>query len=353
VTTPRALVLEPWLAALARVGLDGDLQLDRAGWEERLPIVAAQGLPGLLQRAADLGLVDLTASESEHLADLVQRATVTSLRLEAELIRLEPFLRRAGGVVLKGPVLAHGVYDDPRWRPFTDLDVLVPSDCLADAVTELGRLGYARSWPDPSPHFVERVAKAVTFTHPAVLNVDLHRTLAPGRAASGIRPDEVLAGSIEVRTGDRLIPAPGWDVHLIECALHAVMGHRLTRVLPLRDIAGILLSGNVDGTRVAAMSEAWGVGTEVAVGLEHASAVTGVPLGGSLETWVRRSHARPHRRPRPGVREELTRVRSLVAPRPAFLRWRYGAMPVHRLYLRRWSDLVRANVRLEDRVPAA
>lgn len=334
------------LVALAGYGLAGQPALTRHGWEPRLDLVFGHGLAGLLAAAHRAGCITLEPGAADRLAARLDAEALLAVRLEAELLRLADHLDRWGAVVIKGAVVAHEAYPDPALRPFTDIDLLVPARTRRDALDGLGSLGYERPRPDPCPRFDERVAKATVLLHPAGLAVDLHRTLVTGRLADGIDVDGITSERRVALAGSTPVPAPGWDAQLIGVALHAVVGDGLARAISLRDVAQVASHPGVDPARAIALARAWRVDAPVALGLRAAQDDLGAPLPPALADWVGRRTAatNPVRRARDaagrgGLSRRLTLARAAVAPTPAFLRWRYGAQPLHALYRRRWHHL--------------
>lgn len=102
-----------------------------------------------------------------------------------ELKRVYRYLDAAGIPILafKGPVSAHTLYDDPGYRIFCDLDLLIPRQCITDARKILSEYGYQ---PSGSPKIaVAREASLSRFTELSLENtssgihVDLHWDLTP------------------------------------------------------------------------------------------------------------------------------------------------------------------------------
>ncbi len=113
-------------------------------------------------------------------------------------------------------------------------------------VRALEELGYERTRPEPAPGYDARVGKALTLAHPGGVVVDLHRTLVAGNLGDSIDVDEIIADRRAVTVGPVAVPAPSWEAHLVETALHAVMGDGLARALSIRDIAQVALHPDLD-----------------------------------------------------------------------------------------------------------
>jgi hypothetical protein len=344
--------IDPLLLDVARAGLPGAAPPPRDGWEQHLDSVMAQGLAGLFSASAAAGMVEIDAGIAGRLQRQLDAEAIRAVQLEGELIRLAPVLEHLGAVVLKGPVLAHAAYPDPLLRPFTDLDVLVPGDRVAHAISVFATYGYERTQPEPVPGYDARVGKAVTLRHPGGVVVDLHRTLAAGNAGEGIDVHDLLAARRQIAIGSHTVPAPSWEAHLVECALHAVVGDGLSRALSLRDIAEVAHHPSLDSGAAAELALRWQVAELVGLGLRTARDGLGVQLPNALaglahradlsppaSEQVRSSRSRLEELRHGDLRRRATLARSLVAPSAEFLRWAHGDAPLPRLYGRRWRSL--------------
>ncbi len=341
--------IDPLMLAIASAGLPGAAPLPRDGWDEHLDAVMAQGLAGLFSACAAAGMVEIDVDIATRLQRQLDAEAVRAVQLEGELLRLESALEHLGAVVLKGAVLAHAAYPDPLLRPFTDLDLLVSGDQVTHAIAILATYGYQRTRPEPAPGYDGRVGKALTLQHPGGVVIDLHRTLAAGNAGEGIDVPELLAGRRQVRVGSHSVPAPSWEAHLIECALHAVVGDGLARPLSLRDIAEVAHHPSLDPAAAAEMAFRWHVTEIVGLGLRAARDDLGLELPNALASLAHRADVTaPEARSVRNRLDELrsgdlgrraTLARSLVAPSAEFLRWAHGDAPLPRLYGRRWRSL--------------
>jgi Uncharacterised nucleotidyltransferase len=344
--------IDPLPLTIARAGLPGTAPPPRDGWEEHLDLVLSQGLAGLFSASAAAGMIDIDAGIAGRLQRQLDAEAVRAVQLEGELLRLAPVLEHLGALVLKGAVLAHAAYPDPLLRPFTDIDLLVPGDRMSHAISALATYGYRRTRPEPAPGYDARVGKAVALQHDGGVVVDLHRTLAAGNAGERIDVPEIVAARRPVPIGPHTIPAPTWEVHLVECALHATAGDGLARPLSLRDIAEVTHHPSLDPGRAAELALRWQVAELVGLGLQAARDDLGLELPNALAALAHRadmtvpaSEATRSARSRleevrsGDLRRRATLARSLVAPSTEFLRWAHGDAPLPRLYGRRWRSL--------------
>jgi hypothetical protein len=341
--------IDPLLLAIAGAGLPGAAPPARGGWDHHIEAVITNDLAGLFSASAAAGMIDIDAEMAGRLQRQLDSEAVRAVQLEGELVRLGPWLDHHGAVVLKGAVLAHAAYADPLLRPFTDLDLLVPGEWIADAISTLASYGYQRARPEPAPGYDARVGKAVVLQHSGGVVIDLHRTLAIADAGEAIDVQAVVSSRRAIAVGAHAIPAPSWEAHLIECTLHAVVGDGLARPLSLRDVAEVAHHPALDPEVAAALAVRWQVAELVGLGLQAARDGLGVDLPDPLARLARSADLgtpasgaprSPLDELRTGnLRRRATFARSLVAPSTEFLRWAHGDAPLPRLYGRRWRSL--------------
>ena len=72
------------------------------------------------------------------------------------------------------------MYADPALRSFGDVDILVGGADFDAAVGALAALGFRRRFVEPRPGFDARFSKGACLERADGLEIDLHRTLAPG-----------------------------------------------------------------------------------------------------------------------------------------------------------------------------
>ena len=224
-----------------------------------LDALSRQRLTGLAVEAVTAGDLALDAAALDELYDRHDEQMALDLRLERMLGDAVDVLDGASIEyrALKGPVLAHTVYRDPALRSFGDVDVLVRDRDFDAAINALRVLGFRRRFVEPRPGFDARFAKGACLERSDGLELDLHRTLAPG--AFGLRLARV----------DLFASAPRWfqvgiakvaglddDLAFVHACFHAALGDDPPRLVPLRDVAELVRAG-----------------VDVAAGLERLSAV--------------------------------------------------------------------------------
>jgi hypothetical protein len=342
-------------------------------WPRLLSRVRAEGLTGLAVESVDSGWLELADDQAAMLLAVHRSAMTWCLLVERKLIGLaEAFDSQGiGFAVLKGASIAHTMYPEPSARSFADLDLLVSTVDYDRACAMLGSLGNERQRPEPRPGFEVRFGKASVHKDPKDgIEVDLHRTLVLGPFGLWIDPEELLLRREPFLLADRKLGRLGDTAMLLNVAIHASLGTRPPKLVPLRDIAQVWAEGDIDWDTLVRWAEAW----HLTVVLQHAFAAVGDTLNTPIPTEAAcfvgerpsRSEAKllagytSSRRDKGGMTlatiRAIPRARSKAAyawalafPDRRFLEARAGAH-AKASYLRRWSVPVRwAGSRLASR----
>jgi hypothetical protein len=124
-------------------------------------------------------------------------------------------------LLIKGPAVATALYDDGEYRPYCDVDLLVPPEQWDEALSGLERAGWTR--PMRRFRLTERGLGGENLIFAAAdrsVQLDLHRSFHGVR-----RPDLTWAvfsrRSRVLPVGGRDLPAPGLPVQALIAALHA------------------------------------------------------------------------------------------------------------------------------------
>lgn len=338
--------------------------------EDREPIAVADGiwpvlslllssrrLTGIALAAAENGWLRIDDEAIEELIGRHREQMLHSLAIERSLLRVGSHLRDADVpfLVLKGPAIAHGLYPDPSWRPFGDLDLLVRTRDWRLACDVIGSVGYRRDLPEPFSGFDERFGKAATHTDEEGLQLDLHRTLTLGPFGLWLDPEELFDETEPLDLGGQRFRRLTDSNLLLHACIHASLGWAPPLPLPVRDVAQIMQSPNVDWRACNERAERWRLVAVVRDALRVVARDCGIELPTGAERFVL---ATPNRRELralrsyqsdrrgiggmsisttmaiPGVRERLRYARGLVFPSREFLEARSGGRGS---YLARWK----------------
>lgn len=280
--------------AVAAYGLPGTLAelpsapLDGATWDALLYNAREQRVTGLLAWAIMDAAFAATEAQAAAASAAHTEAMASALTLEWALIDAITTLGKAGieTRVLKGPAAAHLDYPDPALRGFGDIDVLIRSADFRRAVELLTKAGYRRRYPEPRRGFDERFGKGASLRGPSGLEIDLHRTLALGPFGLRIPVAELWEAGSAVALGDLTVVALPAELRLLHACYHAALGHRVPRLVPLRDIAQLLLFGGIDQEWVLAAAGRWGGQAVVAHAVGRAWAGLQISDVLALSAWA-------------------------------------------------------------------
>lgn len=253
------------LSAVAAYGLPGrtgalrQRPLDDGRWRCLLAAVSRQRLAGHLVHAIAEGALPATVEQEAQARHLHLVWLGRVLCLERLLLEVVGTVERAGidHRVLKGPATAHLVYPDPALRLFVDIDVLVPTDRFDDAASALVAAGCRRPSPELRPGFDRRFGKGATLLTAGGHEVDLHRTFAQGPFGLTVDLAAVFRAPVTLHLGGRDLRALDQELSFLVACYHAALGDATPRLVPLRDVAELLLGHDLDLGRVAGLARSW------------------------------------------------------------------------------------------------
>ena len=245
-----------------RVAIDGlvateGITIDPSDNIEVLRQLRSHRIEGVAVSMLERGDIDADDAFSSSLTGQHDETMAQVLRIEIAAIRVSELLGDHGIThrLLKGAALAHGSARMPRERSFRDVDVLVPSTSIDDAVSMLEFEGAVRLQPELRPGFDARFAKSVTMQLDDV-EIDVHRLLAPGPFGVWMHPNDLfLLGSTQ-SIGDAEIPTLDVTEHLLHACFHVALGSVEPALINLRDIA-LLANSDCDVERFAETVERW------------------------------------------------------------------------------------------------
>jgi hypothetical protein len=279
---------------------------DRA-WDELVAHVRWQRITNLLALAVTAGVIPATESQIAGAVDADIEAQTSVLRLESQLLEVAEVLDRAGTPfrVLKGPAVAHLDYPEPSLRSFGDLDLLIPPAAIDIAIEALSDEGYVRRFPEPRRGFDRRFTKSVSMVGPSGQQIDLHRTLAPGGFGQRIVVDVLWSRlSATFAVGGRTFLALGAEERFLHACYHLVLGNAPPRLVPQRDVAEMLLHGQLADDRVQILASAWNGEAVLAHAITTTVRSLRLDFDTPIVTWA--AQFKPYRR----ERRELARATS-------------------------------------------
>jgi hypothetical protein len=266
------------LAALTRGPID---------WPDLAAHATREGIAPLLFSHLDrLDLLERVPPDARaRLTGVARGAWATNTVLADHWSEATAALGAAGveSVTLKGMVLAHTVYPEPRLRPMADIDLLVRPEARTAALTTLQTLGYQTPGPAADVHaaarsFAELVRDGT--------RIDLHWHLARYLRFEGIVEVDHdgpwrRARAFAIAGGRSLALAP--DDLVLHLVLHLTLGSDFARVLWYADIDAVLrhFEAELDWDRVMAEAGRWRIRALVGwvLGVVHRSFGAPVPPG--------------------------------------------------------------------------
>ena len=327
VGTPAATAVPDLLGRIAATGLPGAAGVSVTApppdpaWEALVRAAVAERVVGHLRAAVEAGSFAITDDQRRALYTAHERLLGIDLVLERLLGSVTATLERAGieHRVLKGPVLAHTWYPDPALRSFSDIDLLVRGVQFDDAVGGLVAAGGQRKYDEPRPGFTRRFGKGVSVTLGA-LDVDVHRTLTPGPFGLAVDTDDLFAASdpLTATIGGTEVRGLSLPHAFVHACLHAALGDRVPRLVPLRDVAQLALTDTLDVDAVLVTATRWHCSAVVQRALRLAR--HGLALGhlGALGVWA--EQYRPDRFERAALRAYVAPDRSYALQAAAGVR---------------------------------
>jgi hypothetical protein len=265
------------------------------GEEALLDGIGRERLTGLALAAADADALRLSAGGADELRSRHEHQLALDLQLERVLVESASILDREGISyrALKGPLLAHLAYPDPALRSFGDVDVLVAGASFDAAVRALATLGFRRHFAEPRPGFDARFAKGACLARRDGMEIDLHRTLAPGPFGILLeRVDLIRRPARAFRLGSHSIAGLDAETAFVHACFHAALGNHPPRLVPLRDIVQLHTAG-LDTGAVVAMFTSARCESVCRRALDLVAAELEVHLEGPIPAWAGRQ--RPSR----------------------------------------------------------
>lgn len=238
------------------------------------------GVGAHLLAAVERRELSLPQKEREALGLARARQALHGRLLRLELVTVAPVLDEACGtppLLIKGAAVAQ-LRPDPRWRPFVDLDLVVPRAALGAATVALERLGYERG-PEPWPGYGECHGHEVALSRRVGrrrLLAELHWRISDDRAADALDHGRLASGAVPLDPGDRSVLVPAGPAHLLVLALH-LLHEPAKRLLWIEDIALMARALSEPEWRAAFdLAEELGLGWVLHRGLDYAARYLGL-----------------------------------------------------------------------------
>ena len=277
---PHGALVRRVLLAVARRDLASESELVRHPLPGLIDAAAVHRISGLVYHA----LQEVDGADPSLVAGLRRTSLVVAsehLRVLADLHEFLDFLDGAGipSLVLKGPVVAETLYDEPWHRSYLDLDVLVPAEAFGaviDALPLVDGVLCNRNW-----RLLAREMKSeVTARLRQGTTLDLHWHPIPDariRRNVNLSPEHLFANCRMLDVGGRPIATLDSASNLVYLAAHACWSgaHQLVWHIDLRNA---LERDEPNWAAITDRARSWAVELPVAVALQRMCQLLGVNL---------------------------------------------------------------------------
>jgi hypothetical protein len=341
------------LAAVAAFGavpsaapLAGD-PLDATAWRVLESRVASERIEGLLAAAVSSGALAVDAGQLASVKQMARGRAKVDVAIEREAIRASAALADAGVEhrLVKGPAVAHRFYPDPSWRGFGDVDIFVDGSAWYRAVSVLEAIGARRPVPELRPGFDSRFGKEATLVADSGVELDLHRTLVVGPYGLWIDARRLLARRPDtMKVGGVVLPVLDASAAFVHACYNAVLADDPPRMIALRDVAQIALSGRFEAEEAVRLASEWRGQAVVAKAVELVQCRLGIdlsatPVGAAIPRratplsdralmWTYRGAGRGYTSQLAGalalrgLADKVAYLSALARPQPSYLRSR-------------------------------
>ncbi len=254
---------------------------------------------GLLGSAVGADAFAVTDEQRTDLETTLVSWSSHGVKVEQALLRTADALSIAGVPlrVIKGPALSRTVYPEPEQRVFGDVDLLVPSGRVHEAVRALElALDAERAQPELRPGFDERFGKEVLLRSGDDLELDLHRVFVDGAFGLTIATDDLFAPPYRFPLAGYELATLPMPQRLLASCYHAALGDWPPRLVALRDVVQLVLREKPNLLDVLMMARAWRCEIVVARAVTTAWETLAITETPPIVTWARQYE--PDRRSR-------------------------------------------------------
>jgi hypothetical protein len=251
-----ASLCPPLLRSVAAQGLVGSSlvewpadPLDDVEWQSFTGLVSMHRLWSLLADATVTGNFPATDAQSEEIFSHDKEAVLTCLYLDRALVQTHEALDARGidARIYKGVSSALAFYPEPGMRTYSDIDLMVRADQLDDLADVLAEHGATRLGPN----------RWSAFQLPDGWEIDPQESLRDGPFGASIPARELFATRPTLRVGGADIPTLSDAALILAACYHAILPGDLRRLVPLRDVAEMLMSDRFDEDVVREHATRW------------------------------------------------------------------------------------------------
>ncbi len=296
----RELTSQQLNRAAARLLSDSGPQLAKSAmsgseWLELTHAATAQRAWPLVAGAIRDGSLIVGAEERRQAAQHAADSLARCVELDRELLTVHRLLADAGipHSVLKGPAHA-ALYPDPALRSYSDVDLLVPSSEFTAAAEAIQQAGFLPRQQFPTTAEVGRFGKGKTYTGPSGIEVDLHRSIAPG--PWGVAMSEAFDPrwhESSIRLGTESVPALSMDLRFLHSCYNAVLSRDQRGLQRTLDVAMFIERAPISSDGVLELAVSWKGRLVVARAVNEATSQFGLEQSTEIIRWAGRYSPTP------------------------------------------------------------
>jgi hypothetical protein len=304
----------------------------------------SEGLSSLPQSARNFLRISYASTWMRNQKNLKELEVLSRLFARAEI----PM------VVLKGICFALSIYPDIGLRPMGDMDILVPGPKLSEAVRLARTLGYEDAKPEASPNLWDLLYHEICLQKrgPLPITLELHHSLVADKTYTYAVPvdwfwgqtESLATSSSQMKFENLLMLTPAAQV--LYAASHAMLQHggKSTSMCWFYDMDRLIrhYDGRMDWDKLLSQAKIFEWGSALHAALTQTCAYFNTPIPDHVRVSLLEKTDRHQQlvalkqtRPATHILEEhqellslnwygrFRLVLALIAPTPAYMRWRY------------------------------
>jgi hypothetical protein len=232
-----------------------------------------------------------TGLQASELEDLRKQATMKSMVISGELVRISDGLADYAGAltVVKGPALSMLLFGNVGTRQYNDLDIHIPRDVFLEVLDRFLKMEYRILYPSIRKGFPFRYyfrhKTDVGLYHPVTgVYVELHCGFNSRKLLPAPYEQDLFGHMHGIGIMGRTIFTLQPDAHFVYLCIHGAR-HLYFRLFWLKDIADGLLHLKLDHRLVAELSEKYRVRRIVGVSLLLAGSYFSVEIPGIYRSF--------------------------------------------------------------------
>jgi hypothetical protein len=217
--------------------------------------------------------------------------TLRSMQLTTQLLQILDRLKVEGirALAFKGPVLAQQLYDQPFSREFVDLDIMVPTEAVGQAIAILSADGFEAQFGLTSgqlTRFQKNWCEMRLYNRARNILVEIHWRLFPPGYSFSPAAETAWEATGQVFIAQRSIRTLSVENQLLFACLHQAK-HDWSRLGWVMDLAALVKqSPHMNWKEVQHRAGRFGTARMIRVSLRLIQNLFGVPLPSAIAEWA-------------------------------------------------------------------